>query len=76
MRDLDRRLRLLESWAKPGGCLECEFAKLNARHRGDDPPEGRCSHPRSLTLMDVLASIESSPRSKIGPAGTSGAWKS
>jgi len=75
MTSLDRRLRLLERTGTADGCVLCEIAKLNSRVRGDAPAEEQCLHPRSLTWADVLTSIEDSPRSRAGLAGTPGAWR-
>lgn len=52
MRDLDRRLRLLEASGQ-GACLECECARLN-HAAGEGEEVKACNHRSALTLLDVL----------------------
>ena len=55
MRELDRRLRLLEAWGQ-GSCLECECARLN-HARGEGGQVGSCNHRSSLSLIDALRGL-------------------
>lgn len=55
MRELDRRLRLLEAWGQ-GSCLECECARLN-HARGEGGQIGSCNHRSALTLIDALKGL-------------------
>jgi hypothetical protein len=55
MRELDRRLRLLEAWGQ-GSCLECECARLN-QVRGEGGQVGSCTHRSALSLIDALKGL-------------------
>jgi hypothetical protein len=56
MQSLERRLELLEAGSRPGACLECECARLNAVANRADAPAA-CSHRPGLTLMDALVGL-------------------
>lgn len=57
MRELERRLRLLEAWTNPGGCLECECERLNRAAAKAPATEQACTHQGRLTLLDALTGL-------------------
>jgi hypothetical protein len=57
MQSLDKRLRLLEAWMQPTGCLECECERLNAPARLARSSAHRCTHRRGLTLLEGLRGL-------------------
>jgi hypothetical protein len=62
MGSLERRLRVLEAWSRPGACLECECARLNeGPAAATGPKQQPCSHPRGGTLVDALRGLNNAP---------------
>jgi hypothetical protein len=59
MQSLDKRLRLLEAWMRPTGCLECECERLNAAANLGPVPLAHCTHRRGLSLLDALRGLNS-----------------
>jgi hypothetical protein len=59
MQNLDKRLRLLETWMQPTGCLECECERLNAAVSIDADRAQACTHRRGLSLLDALRGLNS-----------------
>jgi hypothetical protein len=58
MQNLDKRLRLLEAWMQPTGCLECECERLNAT-ASLVPIPSHCTHQQRLSLLDALRGLNS-----------------
>jgi hypothetical protein len=56
MQNLDKRLRLLETWMQPGNCLECECERLN--RAADNGAVRVCTHRRGTTLLDALQGLD------------------
>jgi hypothetical protein len=57
MQNLDKRLRLLETWMQPGNCLECECERLNRAAAGSLDHVQVCTHRRGTTLLDALQGL-------------------
>jgi hypothetical protein len=57
MHNLDKRLRLLETWMHPGNCLECECERLNTVAVGNRDTVQVCTHRPGMTLLDALKGL-------------------
>lgn len=57
MREIERRLSVLEGGDWDGPCLECECERLNRAVSGDPDPVQVCTHRPRTTLFDALSGL-------------------
>jgi hypothetical protein len=53
MRDIERRLRVLEADNDPDNCLDCAIRRLN-RQLGYTEADEPCSHPRKALVAHIV----------------------
>jgi hypothetical protein len=59
MKDLERRLRLLEGGNRLGACIECECERLNTHVSGAPWQTSTCHHEPRFALLDALRGLNS-----------------